>query len=76
MSEPLDEIRRKLREAGVPEGGAWKGSPEKIVKSSLVEGQREHLVKLKALLQNQIEADVQKVAELHASLEKLKHGGG
>jgi hypothetical protein len=71
-----DEIRAKLREAGIPTDGSWGTTEERTVKSPLVEKQRELLRKLEGLMVQQIEQDTERVADLHIALQRLKHGGG
>jgi hypothetical protein len=71
-----DDIRAKLREAGVPVDGSWDDTEERTVKSPLVEKQKVLLRKLESLMVQQIETDQKKVADLHVALQRLKHGGG
>jgi len=42
----------------------------------MVERQKEHLRKLSAILENQVQKDRETLAELHIQLQRLKHGGG
>ena len=71
-----DEIRKKLEEAGIPLGEAWSSQKARQVSSPIVERQKENLRSLEKVLEMQIESDQQRVADLHAALQKLKHGGG
>lgn len=70
-----EELRRKLKEAGIPVGEPWSQSTERTAKSPLIEQQKKTLRKLEGLVERQIEEDQQRVAELHAALVRLKHGG-
>ena len=72
----VEDIKAKLREAGVPTDGSWGTTEKKTVKSPLVEKQKELLRKLEGLLEHQIETDTEKMADLHVALQKLKNGGG
>jgi len=70
-----DEIKKKLREAGVPIG-EWGETVEGEVKSPILERQAKALGKVEDIIQVQLKEDQRKVAELHAVLQRLKHGGG
>lgn len=72
----LEELRKRLQEKGVPTGEPWTQTKEGAYKSPLIEKQKETLRKLHALLEKQIEADAEKVADLQVTLQKLKKGGG
>jgi len=76
MIDSADEIKQKLRDAGVPLGGEWSDTEERTVKSPLVERQKEVLRKLEGLVERQISTDQERVADLHVALQRLKHGGG
>jgi len=76
MIDSADEIKQKLRDAGVPLGGEWSDTEERTVKSPLVERQKEVLRKLEGLVERQIATDQERVADLHVALQRLKHGGG
>lgn len=76
MPMSKDEILAKLREAGVSLSEDWTTSSERKVRSPIAERQKETLRKLQGLLETQIEIDQLKVAELHATLQKVKNGGG
>jgi hypothetical protein len=71
-----DDIKAKLRDAGVPFGGDWSETEERTVKSPIIEKQKETLRKLESLVERQIATDQEKVADLHVALQRLKHGGG
>ncbi len=71
----LEEIRKKLREAGIPIGG-WTETTEGEVESPLLKRQGEALQKIEVLLERQIKSDQEKIAELHAIMQRAKHGGG
>jgi hypothetical protein len=70
-----DEIKKKLRDAGIPVDG-WGETVEGDVKSPVLERQKEALGKVEVIIQRQLEEDQRKMAELHAVLQRLKHGGG
>ena len=71
----LDDVRKKLAEAGIHPDGNWKTSRGGIVASPLLEKQRLLLGRLEELLLLQISQDQAQVADLHAKLQTLKHGG-
>ena len=71
-----DEIRQKLKDAGIPTGGDWAGVREKVVRSPLLDKQRLLLEKLSGLLEIQVQNDHQQVADLLVTLQRVKHGGG
>jgi hypothetical protein len=72
-----DSIKKKLEEAGIPLSGGWENAGGKKGQIPLVMGkQAEALREIEKLLQKQVEADKAEVANLHASLQRLKHGGG
>ena len=72
----LDDIRRKLAEAGLPTNG-WvttEGGARPLPASLL--RQKELLTSLRDVIQVRVDQDKAKLAELHETLNKLKHGGG
>lgn len=71
----LEEMRAKLDELGIPRDG-WSPAGGKRVKSPILEKQKDNLRRLLGLLEEQVEQDKQKVADLHVTLQRLKHGGG
>lgn len=72
-----DEIKKKLEDAGIPVGGGWGPTRARTnVKSPIVTKQKEALRKIEGLLLQQVEQDKQRVADLHAALQRIKHGGG
>jgi len=70
-----EEMIKKLREAGISVGTRV-DTKAKSVKSPLIEKHRKGLQQLTGLLEDQIKLDQMKMSELHAALQKLKHGGG
>ncbi len=73
----LDEIKKKLEEAGIPVGGDWGPTRAQTnVESPIVTKQRAALRKIEGLLVQQVEQDTQRVADLHVALQRIKHGGG
>lgn len=71
-----EEIRQKLKEAGINVGEGWTENGERYVKSPLIERQKKMLGKIEGLLEQQIQEDQQKVAELHIALQRIRNGGG
>lgn len=76
MGTPLEDLRKKLAEAGLNPDGQWKSTDARIARSPLLEKQRRLLESLEKLLVQQIDQDTVQVADLHAKLQLLKHGGG
>lgn len=70
-----DEIKRKLREAGIPLG-EWGETVEGDVRSPILERQAKALGQIEGLVEAQLKEDQARVADLHAVLQRLKHGGG
>jgi len=66
-----EEMINALLEKGIPVGN-WKETEGKEVKSPILEKQRENLQKLYSLLEKQIENDVETMADLHITLQKIK----
>lgn len=71
----LEEMRAKLDEAGLPHD-QWTKTPGGKTKSPILERQKNLLIKLKGLLELQVEQDKEKLTDLHTTLQRLKHGGG
>lgn len=71
----LDEMRAKLDALGIPHDG-WTKTPGGETRSPLLEKQKESVRRLKALLEEQIGKDKQQISDLHAAVQRLKHGGG
>ena len=72
-----EEIKKRLREAGVPADGYWKETKsQKGVMPKIVKEQAEALRKIEGILQNQLEKDKQIAADLHIALQHIKNGGG
>lgn len=72
----LDDIRKKLTEAGIPTDG-WKrteGGTRPLPATVL--RQKELLTKVRDFLQMQVDQDKAKLAELFEAQNRLKHGGG
>jgi len=73
----IEEIKARLRERGIPVDGKWEETEAKSkVESPIIENQKESLGKIGTLLEQQLEQDQQRVADLHVALQRLKHGGG
>jgi len=76
--EPMtvEEMIESLRKMGIPVN-QWADAPGgENIKSPMVERQKEMLGQVRDLLEQQIEMDKEKVSELHATVQRLKHGGG
>lgn len=72
----VDEIRKKLAEAGLNPDGQWTHTDARTARAPLLERQKKLLENLEQLLVMQIEQDTSQVADLHAKMQQLKHGGG
>ena len=66
-----EEIIEMLKARGIPVG-EWEQQNEKVVKSPLIERQKENLKRLATLIEMQIKQDVETVADLHIALHKVK----
>jgi hypothetical protein len=71
----LDELRAKLDELGIPHD-KWGHAGGKTVESPMIERHKALLVKVQEMLERQVEADKNKISELHTVLQRAKHGGG
>ncbi len=72
-----EEIKERLKEAGIPVGDGWGQTKQQTsVEPPVVKRQKEALRKIEALLVEQVEQDKQRVADLHIALQRIKHGGG
>ena len=69
-----EDLKAQLEALGLPSGG-WSQSPGGTTTSPILERQRQMLLKIRALLEGQIEADKTKLSELHATVQRIKHGG-
>ena len=75
--DDVDEIRKKLEEMGIPFNGDWGPTKARTnIESPIVKQQKKALAQIGGILEKQLEQDQQKVAQLHAALQRLKHGGG
>lgn len=73
-----EEVREKLREAGIP-FDSWVKSDkegEEIHTLPMFEHQAELLKQLAGLLEDQVDRDVEHISELHEQLHRLQRGGG
>jgi len=70
-----EEIKQKLKGLGIPVD-EWGETKEGEVKSPLIEKQKLALGKIQTLLEHQVQQDQVRLAELHAALQRVKHGGG
>lgn len=72
----LDELRERLKAAGFAPDQGWQKAGGKKVKPAFVEKQVEALKGLRKLLVAQIDADKERLSELHEAKARAKHGGG
>jgi len=70
-----EEAEEILRNLNVPLG-TWSRAPEEELKIPRIQKQREMYEKLKAMLEAQVEKDVQKMSELDVALSRLKKARG
>lgn len=66
-----EEMIKALLEKGIPVG-KWGETTDKEVKSPILEKQKQNLQKLASLLEKQIDKDVETMADLHITLQKIK----
>jgi hypothetical protein len=72
----VEEMIETLRGLGIPVN-QWGNAPGgENIKSPMVERQKELLTQVRDLLEKQIKDDKDKVSELHAVVQRMKHGGG
>ena len=74
--DDLDEIRRKLQEAGIPSGGWTNTTGGRREIPPTLQRQKDLLGKLGELIQFRIDQDKEQLAKLHETLNRVKHGGG
>lgn len=75
--DDIDEIKQKLRDAGIPFNGEWGATTERTnIESPFAKKQKVALRRLEGILQSQLDQDQEKVALLHVQLQRLKNGGG
>ena len=73
--EQLEELRKKLGEMGI-KPDQWREAGGTTAVPPTIERQKKLLVQAQKLLEQQLEDDKNKVAELQERLNRLKHGGG
>ena len=76
QKKQLDEFKKKLESKGVDLGAWGETEGRENVRHPMFEGQVEIFKKIVPLLQNQVDADIEKVIQLQEVIERLKHGGG
>jgi uncharacterized protein (DUF2461 family) len=75
--DDIEDIKQKLRDAGIPFNGDWGPTTERTnIETPIAKKQKVALRRLESILQTQLEQDQKKVAALHVQLQRLKHGGG
>lgn len=76
MKIDIDELRRRLDEAGIPHDKGWGGAGGTTAVPPFLQRQADAMKAVRQLLVAQIEQDKEKLSELHAALVRAKHGGG
>ena len=71
-----DEIKKRLKEMGIPVGAFGQTTARNNLESPLIRRQKEALSQIEKLLQSELEQEQQKMANAHVALQRLKHGGG
>lgn len=71
----LEEMRAQLDALSIPHD-QWQATENREVQFPRVEKYKALLVKMRTLLQEQVEADKARTAELHTVLQRAEHGGG
>ena len=72
----VEEMIETLRKMGIPVNEWGEAPGGENVKSPMVERQKKLLTQVRDLLEKQIGDDKDKVSELHAVVQRMKHGGG
>ena len=72
----LEEMRAKLAELGLPTGENWGKTQGGTMTSPFLEEQRQAMIKIKGVLEDQVKSDRDLLAELHEKKNRLEHGGG
>jgi len=76
MSKPtIEDIQAQLKDLNI-DFEKWAQTPGGRVKAPILERQRKLLIQLRELLDQQVSADKEKLSELHATVQRIKHGGG
>ena len=73
--QDVEEIKRQLRELGVPVG-SWGESDEREVSSPVLDKYVKLIKEARGMLEHQLEEDQRTVAELHEKVARIQHGGG
>lgn len=71
----LEEIRAQLDALGIPHD-QWGEAGGKTVQPAMIERHKALLRQIEGLITQQIEADKNKISELHTVLQRARHGGG
>ena len=71
----LDEMRKALDGLWIPHD-QWGSGGGQTIHAPLLEKQKEHLRRIRALLERQVEVDKKTLSDLHATIQRIKHGGG
>jgi len=70
-----DDIKKQLQDMGLDTDG-WQESPGGHHLPPMMKRQMALLEQAKALLEKQVTQDRAQVAELHETMNRVKHGGG
>jgi hypothetical protein len=71
----LEELRAKLKEMGLPTDG-WGKTKAGTMNSPILEHQKQAMLKIKGVLEEQVKSDRDLLSELHEKRNRLEHGGG
>ena len=71
----LEELRAKLKEMGLPTNG-WGKTKAGTMNSPILEQQKEAMLKIRGVLEEQVRSDRDLLSELHEKKLRLQHGGG
>jgi hypothetical protein len=73
----VEQMKKLLEGVGVNPEGRWgKVGAKKGVTPRVAGEQAEALRKIESILEGQLKSDMEEVARMHSTLQRLKHGGG
>ncbi len=70
-----EEVKEMMAKLGIPENG-WSELGERSIKSPLMAGHAEALVKLRDFLDSMVANDQASLVRLREQLARAQHGGG
>ena len=70
-----EDVLAELERHGV-KPGAWQATESRKLKPAFIERQKDMLVKVKDLLEAQLEEDKKSLVKAQETLNRLRHGGG